>query len=277
MDREAVTTTDITIFLSCYFFITIILCFLKLTRFCAQRRKFSITMEELYLFSNAAARHDLIASAPPADPISFPQPFIPAAIRVCGMVYDPAAQTERVQHLIYREIMHYRLPFRAYQLRKTMRTTFFGEIVLASVLTLRHRDPLVWELTNEYAAVKLIDRDKLRRTQIRTMEDPMKEIACVQFISDHGREQHPNVLGVLEVLLDEQFIYQFMPFCSGGDLYTSLTFASETRLEEPVARIWFRQILQVSGEKKEKMLSFLHVFFFNVRLINPFFFGGRDY
>jgi len=227
-------------------------------------------MEELYHLSNAAADHDLIASAPPADPISFPRPFIPAAVGVRGMVYDPDAQTERVHHLIYREIMHYGPPLRAYQLQRTMRTTFYGEVVLASVLRLRQRDPMVWELTKKHAAVKLIDRDTLRRTQGRTMEDPMKEIACVQFISNHGREQHPNVLGVLEVLRDERFIYSFYPYCSGGDLYTSLTggdlytsltFASETRLEEPVARIWFRQILQVSEKKKkEKMICFLNLF-----------------
>lgn len=77
---------------------------------------------------------------------------------------------------------------------------------------------------------------------------------------------HPNVLGIIEVLQDDEFLYAVVPFCSGGDFYRRIArdvvntsdFSEESssqtsaealpmrRLDEEAARPWFRQILSVS-------------------------------
>jgi len=58
---------------------------------------------------------------------------------------------------------------------------------------------------------------------------------------------HPNVLGSLEVLQDDEFLYSVMPYAKGGDLFGSVVNESrgeEGGMEEDVARYWFKQILE---------------------------------
>jgi serine/threonine protein kinase len=84
---------------------------------------------------------------------------------------------------------------------------------------------------------------------------PIKEISAMQLIGNY----HPNVLGCLDVLQDDDFLYTVMPYCSGGDLYGRLM-GSQKKLseienyaknipgchvDERQARIWFRQLLSV--------------------------------
>jgi serine/threonine protein kinase len=84
----------------------------------------------------------------------------------------------------------------------------------------------------------------------RLLEDPIKEIAAMQLIGN----SHPNVLGSVEVLQDNEHLYSIMPFCRGGDLFGVVLDVAEKRqaneavegaggMSEPVARYWFRQLL----------------------------------
>ena len=84
----------------------------------------------------------------------------------------------------------------------------------------------------------------------RLLEDPIKEIAALQWIGG----DHPNVLGSTEVLQDNEYLYSIMPYCRGGDLFGIVLSAAEERqaneelegaggMMEPVARYWFRQLL----------------------------------
>lgn len=59
----------------------------------------------------------------------------------------------------------------------------------------------------------------------------------------------PHVLGPVEIFQDRENLYTVMPYCSGGDLFgVVVKYAEESNGEmgmpEPVARYWFRQILQ---------------------------------
>ena len=110
--------------------------------------------------------------------------------------------------------------------------------------------PLVWEITNELVAIKQVEWKKVHAMRGRLLEDPIKEIAAMQLIGNN----HPNVLGSMEVLQDNDHLYSVMPFCRGGDLFGVVLELSERRqanesvegaggMSEPVARYWFRQIL----------------------------------
>jgi serine/threonine protein kinase len=71
------------------------------------------------------------------------------------------------------------------------------------------------------------------------LEDPLKEVSAMQLIGDY----HPNVIGAMEVLQDDQYLYTVMPFCSGGDLFTNLNCHELHSIDEDKARIWFQQLL----------------------------------
>jgi len=84
-----------------------------------------------------------------------------------------------------------------------------------------------------------MDWNAVRELHGRHMEDPVKEVSAMQFITRDG--PHPNVMGTLDVLQDEQYLYSFMPFCSCGELFGFVQ--RDGRFSEPVARHWFGQIL----------------------------------
>ena len=107
--------------------------------------------------------------------------------------------------------------------------------------------PIVWETTNDFVAIKMIEWARVHHMRGRLLEDPVKEIAAMQLVGNSS----PHVLGPLEVLQDGEFLFTVMPYCSGGDLFgVVVKFAEESGGEigmpEPVARYWFRQILWVS-------------------------------
>lgn len=112
------------------------------------------------------------------------------------------------------------------------------------------RAPIVWEITNELVAIKQIEWRRVHAMRGRLLEDPIKEIAAMQLIGS----EHPNVLGSVEVLQDNEHLWSVMPFCRGGDLFGVVLEVAERRQEneategaggmlEPVARYWFRQLL----------------------------------
>lgn len=62
----------------------------------------------------------------------------------------------------------------------------------------------------------------------------------MQLVSDY----HPNVLGAMEVLQDDSYLYTVMPYCTGGDLFGRITTDEQTAVvDETKARVWFQQLL----------------------------------
>lgn len=107
--------------------------------------------------------------------------------------------------------------------------------------------PIVWEISGDYVAIKMIEWKKVHHMRGRLLEDPVKEVAAMQLVG----ASHPNVLGSTEVLQDGDYLYSVMPYCRDGDLFGIVVqYAEESGgdigMPEPVARYWFRQILQVS-------------------------------
>jgi serine/threonine protein kinase len=93
----------------------------------------------------------------------------------------------------------------------------------------------------------MVEWARVHHMRGRLLEDPVKEVAAMQLLG----ARHPNVLGSTEVLQDRDFLYSVMPYCRDGDLFgVVVQYAEESGGEigmpEPVARFWFRQILQVS-------------------------------
>lgn len=105
--------------------------------------------------------------------------------------------------------------------------------------------PVVWEIHGDHVAIKMIEWDRVHRNRGRMLEDPVKEIAAMQLLGTSNR----HVLGSAEVLQDDDYLYSIMPYCRGGDLFGVVVEHTEQRngeggMLEPVARYWFKQIIQ---------------------------------
>jgi hypothetical protein len=106
--------------------------------------------------------------------------------------------------------------------------------------------PIVWEIVGTHVAIKMVEWARVHRARGRLLEDPIKEIAAMQLLG----ARHPHVLGSSEVLQDDEYLFSVMPYCSGGDLFGVVVKYAEDSggdggMSEPIARYWFRQILQV--------------------------------
>ena len=123
-----------------------------------------------------------------------------------------------------------------YGLIRTLRPAIYGKVKLGMTLEQRGADGSYHMVTDKPVAVKIIRKDKLGG---RSQEDPLKEIAVMQHLSDPG---HPNVMGLVEVLEDPECIYLVLPFCDGGEICQWFE-RSRYMLREEVARGFFLQIL----------------------------------
>lgn len=223
------------------------------------------------------------ASGRASRPLDFPPPKVARGVRVNALVVHPETGSRQVcSGVIHREDLtgHEKvkplspssLPdskahpgeVLAYWPQRRLQDAIYGSVWACLVLKRHHgvaaddaaraagvepgtpKAPIVWEITGSHVAIKMVEWARVHHMRGRLLEDPVKEVAAMQLIG----ASHPHVLGSSEVLQDGDFLYSVMPYCSGGDLFgVVVEYAEESGGEggmpEPVARYWFRQILQV--------------------------------
>jgi serine/threonine protein kinase len=198
-------------------------------------------MENLAFLENASASYDDVAMAGhPSPPLQFDRPRTGLAERVDAPVLNPVTQEVlEVSNIIYERHLDGRPPDRAYWVGRKLKRCIFGVVKECTLLRFRNDVNVPWEVTPEKAAVKIMSWQKIR--EVEHIEDPIKEVAAMQYVSRDGR--HPHVMGVLDVLQDDEYLLMFMPFCSSGDLFSFVQQAG--KFPEPMARYWFKQILEV--------------------------------
>jgi len=196
-------------------------------------------MSDINFISNASATYEVIEqNGPPTMPLPFDKATVGRAVRVDAPVLNPITnEVLTVSNIIYEHHNDGRPPERAYWVGRKLKKCIFGVVKECTVLKFRNDFDTPWEVTEEKAAGKIMSWQKIR--DLQHIEDPQKEVAAMQFVS---REFHPNVMGVLDVLQDEEYLLLFMPFCNSGDLFGFVQQAG--RFPEPMARFWFKQILE---------------------------------
>ena len=199
------------------------------------------SLDELSFLENASASYtDLELSGGPAEPLAFERSKRGRAMRVDAPVYNPVTHEAReVSNIIYEQHADGRPPDRAYWVGRKLKKCIFGVVKECTILHFRNDVNCPWEVTQGKAAVKIMAWQKIR--ELRHIEDPQKEVDAMQYLSSRG--VHPNVVGVYDVLQDEEYLLMFMPYCSSGDLFSFVQQAG--RFPEPMARYWFKQILEV--------------------------------
>jgi len=201
-------------------------------------------MDEFAVLQNASATFDeLMMNGSPTNPLPFERAITGRAVRVDANVLNPVTMEQlEVSNIIYELHPDGRPPERAYWVGRKLKKCIFGVVKECTVLRFRNDMHVPWEVTPSKAAVKIMSWQKIR--ELHHIEDPQKEVAAMQYVSRDG--VHPHVMGVLDVLQDEEYLLMFMPFCSSGDLFSFVQQAG--RFPEQMARYWFRQILEVRDE-----------------------------
>ena len=209
---------------------------------------------------------DVVAAGPPARPLDFPAPTV---LR-CKTV-DIHAQDHRsgTIHFLRNVIVRTDDPEYAYFITKKLSKTVYGSIRLGIVLRKRERSSsqrteerqdtstleINWESTDLQAAIKISEFSKIHAMRGRHLEDPIKEISAMQLLGNY----HPHVLGAMEVLQDDNYLYTVTRHLSGGELYGRIMEAFPQKrsteqmngtdhynYDESKARIWFKQLIMVS-------------------------------
>jgi hypothetical protein len=198
-------------------------------------------MDDLSFLENAsAAYNDVEMNGSPVQPLPFEPSIRGRAERFDANVLNPwTGDTFEATNIVFERPLDGRPPERAYWIGRKLRKCIFGVVKECTVLKFRNDQAVPWEVTEHKAAVKIMSWQKIR--ELRHIEDPQQEVAAMQFVSRDG--VHPHVMGVFDVLEDEDYLLMFMPFCSSGDLFGFVQQAG--RFPEPMARFWFKQILEV--------------------------------
>eukprot|EP00956_Cyclotella_meneghiniana_P002398 scaffold2686_cov70-Cyclotella_meneghiniana.AAC.1 len=176
-----------------------------------------------HFYNAAASFQDVANSGPPADPPNFPDATYLNAVRVNASVYNPETDEEIIVPNVLYALRPGEPPTRAYWIGRHIRNAIYGHVCACSILKARaggRTDPQgnkLWEITSELAAVKIIDIEKLHKLKAKNHEDPLKEVAAMQFCSKDGPE--PNLLECYDVYRDDDYVYTFMPYCSRGELF----------------------------------------------------------
>eukprot|EP00541_Cyclophora_tenuis_P005719 CAMPEP_0116542362 /NCGR_PEP_ID=MMETSP0397-20121206/978_1 /TAXON_ID=216820 /ORGANISM="Cyclophora tenuis, Strain ECT3854" /LENGTH=452 /DNA_ID=CAMNT_0004066371 /DNA_START=1 /DNA_END=1359 /DNA_ORIENTATION=+ len=235
---------------------------------------------------HAVLTYDAVASAGlPSRPLEFPNPTVHKGARLTvGALDHRTGRIYNVKNVLMRTKSSSKGNLhnnqnngptnRAYVIKKKVSKSIYGVIRLCVVLRrraiihpqqqLRRRrrddglprdEDVEWESTEELCVVKVSSWARMRQLRGRHLEDPIKEISAMQLIGNY----HPNVLGCIEVLQDDEYLYTIMPYCAGGDLFGRVMGNDKTRtdsqlsdktfdqagtqVEEGKARLWFRQLL----------------------------------
>ena len=218
---------------------------------------------------------DVVADAgAPAPPIDFDRPQFERGRRADVVCYIEETQTHSVaKNVLFRDYSreyadvdgglsrvveaYWPLPF------KDKIKTIMGHVEICLVLTRSpsgdnksisssssdssydeeedEEEEIVFQCSNRYVAVKVNYSRNMERLRGKHAEDPLKEISAMQLIGN----DHPNVMGVIDVLFDGQNLNVVMPYAGSGDLFALLQEAQQhgVGFSEPVARFWFRQIM----------------------------------
>jgi serine/threonine protein kinase len=227
---------------------------------------------ELMMWSTEPAsqvKYEDIEHAEPAMPLEYPTPLIHSAQR-CGVsVVDHLSGRVYDEKEVIVEDSRGKFsaePTRAYLLKKRIAFCTFGVVRLAMVLeknlkqdeTRDCSEEAEWRSTEYHVVIKVLSSERIRQNASTTSSNPLREIGALQLVGNY----HPNVIGSIEALQDDENLYIVTPYCAGRDLYhklmgvrktASITSTSQQqqhpvkplkRPSEITSRSWFRQLLQ---------------------------------
>jgi len=178
-----------------------------------------------------------------SEPLDFDEPLVYRSRLMSAMVYErpegPPTNSDDI--LIREDVTGDEEGMQAFLLGRTMSRAIYGRVKMAFELR-KHRDG--WLMTGKKQAIKIMNWERIRNMRGQHLEDPVKEISCMQFLSnvnDQAEVGRENVLPLNYIYTDDVSLYLIMPFADGGELFSYIE--SRGEFPENEARYWFRQIL----------------------------------
>ncbi|GKY91722.1 hypothetical protein MPSEU_000144000 [Mayamaea pseudoterrestris] len=228
-------------------------------------------MEGISMERSTSFRYEELG--PPSSPLAFDAPILERGRRDQVLCYIPATGS----HQVFKNVL-FRNPHPLHKLKqaywpvpeKSTIKTIMGHVEICLILErcIRQREDdesfdddsendddddeeIVFELTDRMVAVKVNYIERIERLKTKHAEDPMKEISAMQLAGNN----HPNVLGLVEVLFDGRNVNCVLRYCDSGDLFQLLQESQPSKAPqqqqqqqpgqpEPVARYWFRQLVE---------------------------------
>lgn len=188
---------------------------------------------------NASASYSMLELHPPSKPMEFDPACVGEAERVDARVLNPfTGETHEVSSIVYEKRHDGLPPKRAYGIGRKLMEAIYGCIRVCTIFEIRNDAQVPFAVTEMKAAVKVLSWEKIR--SLNHAENPVNEIAAMQHVRQYP---HENVMCVLDVLQDEEYLLIFMPYYSSGSLFDFVSRAGH--FPERVARYWFTQILEV--------------------------------
>ena len=127
-----------------------------------------------------------------------------------------------------------------YEIGKEIGSGAFGTVNIAE-----HRT------SGEKVAVKCISKNRIQRQNMGAQVK--KEITTMKKLD------HPNIVGIKEVLMSNSHLYLVLEYCGGGELFTKI--ATQGKLSDNVTKRYFHQIMDA--------VKFCHNLFVCHRDIKP--------
>ena len=168
-------------------------------------------------------------------PISAPIPFPPASINR-GSVR--VAKVMVADGVVFERTVLESVKGHVYEIGRNLADAIFGQVCLGCHLRIFDERNRIYIRTNVMVAIKIYQIARIKT--LRTQENPMQEIAAMQFLKSDGISC-PNVIDQIECLRDEGNIYSVMQYFDGGELFDLIS--EQGRQAEDTARMIFKQII----------------------------------
>ena len=163
-----------------------------------------------------------------AEPLAFPDPVIYSG--TTGFIKIQSGDSFKECPALLSS-----LSGRVYECGQVIKNALFGEVMVGALAQPVNEE--IYCRSADYVAIKKICSDKLADPQLH-FEDPMKEIAALQFFDD---DPNPHLVRIYECLYDGANYYTVMEFCSGGTFSDLL--ASHNKFTETKAIVFFSHIV----------------------------------
>mmetsp|Transcript_99525 Transcript_99525/g.214741 ORF Transcript_99525/g.214741 Transcript_99525/m.214741 type:complete len:357 (+) Transcript_99525:18-1088(+) len=164
-----------------------------------------------------------------AMPLEFPKPSIDRCLRKRATLTDSTGIISHEYIYILEDGVAYKIE------ERILKETIYGSVHCGFTLSQCGEDMYTYEQA-DLVAVKKYDKQTVKAKMHKTMENPLHEFGAMQLLGD----EHPNIMGQIRCMEDDDFYYSIMAFCTGGELFEYLDSGSMT---ESKARKAFVQIL----------------------------------
>jgi serine/threonine protein kinase len=118
--------------------------------------------------------------------------------------------------------------------------------------------PKFFTRTNLSYAIKVYSKELIYLHSSRSKENPLNELSALQYLGD----EHPNLIGSIEICSDLNYIYSIMRFCSGGELFDYIL--TNGKVNESEAKLIFYHLLQGLQILQEKGIAHLDISLENI-------------